>query len=263
MRKAAYLLSFVLLVVLLATLLFGAAPSWQRRGPWPDESTHNIPGLAPGKTLTHRATLQGKSAAGNPQPSPPSASNLSYQQVLPILAAIDGGLPDELKNHSPAELESLWPDWVTHHDQQTRARLTRGDEDTMVNFLVLGTSFTPQPRFTAAEFARAAGGLVPSQLSPDSSPESILLFARVDDLMRGLAHPGNNERLLFLSQFVEQQGYHPHAVFGVHPDLAERARLKGYVLANAGRVFREQERLQLLYDQARQKNNRPEDLAEV
>jgi hypothetical protein len=105
--------------------------------------------------------------------------------------------------------------------------------------------------------------MVPSQLSPDSSPESILLYARVDDLMRGLAYPGNNERLMFLSQFVEQQGYHPHAVFGGHPDLAERARLKGYILANAGRVFREQERLQLMYDQARQRNNRSEDLAEV
>ena len=263
MRKAAYVLSFVLLVVLLATLLYGAAPSWQRRLPTPDASAHNIPGLAAGKTLTQSAMFQGKSVAENPQPSPPSAINLSYQQALPILAALDGGLPEELKNHSPAELEALWPGWVTNHDQQTRARLTRGDEDTMVNFLVLGTSFTHQPRFTAAEFARAAGGLVPSQLSPDNSPESILLFARVDDLMRGLAYPGNNERLMFLSQFVEQQGYHPHAVFGVHPDLAERARLKGYVLANAGRVFREQERLQLLYDQARQKNNRPEDLAEV
>lgn len=263
MRKAAYLLSLVLLVVLLGTLLFGAVPSWQRWVPTPDASARSHPALGDGKTLVYDAMLQGKSAAENPQPSPPSASNLSYQQVLPILAAIDGGLPEELKNHSPAELETLWPDWVTHHDQQTRARLMRGDEDTMVNFLVLGTSFTQQPRFTAAEFARAAGGLTPSQLSPDSSPESILLFARVDDLMRGLAYPGNNERLMFLSQFVEQQGYHPRTVFGIHPDLAERARLKGYILANAGRVFREQERLQLMYDQARQRNNRPEDLAEV
>jgi len=207
--------------------------------------------------------FQGKSATENPQPSPPSAINLSHQQALPILAALDGGLPDELKNHSPAELESLWPDWVTRHDQQTRARLLRGDEDTMVNFLVLGTSFTQQPRLTATEFARAAGGLAPSQLSPDNSPESILLFKRVDDLMRGLASPGTNERLLFLSQLAEQQGYHPRAAYGGRPNLAERIRLKGYVLANAGRVFREQERLQILYDQARQKNGRPEDLAEV
>jgi hypothetical protein len=39
--------------------------------------------------------------------------------------------------------------------------------------------------------------------------------------------------------------------------------LKRYLLTSAGRVFREQERLQIIYDQARQKSNHPEDVAEV
>jgi hypothetical protein len=261
MCKAAYL--FILLIVLLGTLLFGAVPSWQRRVASPDGTARNILHLTAAQTPTYSAMSQGKSVAETPPPSPPSPINLSYRQALPILVALDDGLPAELKNRSPAEMEALWPGWVTHHDQQTRARLMRGDEDTMVNFLVLGTSFTRQRRLTATEFARAAGGLVPSQLSPDNSPESILLFKRVDDLLRGLANPGNNERLLFLSRLVEQQGYRPRAAYGVPPDLAQRVRLKGYVLASAGRVYREQERLQILYDQARKKNDHPEDLAEV
>ncbi len=153
--------------------------------------------------------------------------------------------------------------WLVKHDQQTRARLLRGDEDTMVNFLVLGTSFTKQPRFTALAFAKAAGGLLPGRLAPDSSVESILLFLRVDDLMRGMANPGSNERLNFLGQLVEQEGYHPRAAIGAHPNADERNRLKTYLLENVGRVFREQERLQLLYDQARQKKDHPENMAEV
>jgi hypothetical protein len=101
MRKAVYLSGFILLIVLLGANFFVASE--------------------------------------NSQPSPPSITNLSYQEVQPILAAINDGLPEELKNHTPAELETIWPGWLTTHDQQTRARLTQGDEDTMVNFLVLGT----------------------------------------------------------------------------------------------------------------------------
>jgi hypothetical protein len=169
---------------------------------------------------------QGKSVAENPPPSPPSPLNISYPEAQPILEGLDGNLlPAELKGRSPAEMAALWPDWVTRHDQETRARLMRGDEDTLVNFLVLGTSFTQQPRFTAEEFARLALEPVPSQLSPESSPEAILLLKRVDDLLRGLANPGNNERLLFLSQLVERHAYRPREALGVRPDLAERDRL--------------------------------------
>jgi hypothetical protein len=160
-------------------------------------------------------------------------------------------------------MAALWPDWVTRHDQETRARLMRGDEDTLVNFLVLGTSFTQQPRFTAEEFARLALEPVPSQLSPESSPEAILLLKRVDDLLRGLANPGNNERLLFLSQLVERHAYRPREALGVRPDLAERDRLKGYVLASVARVLREQESYQEVYEQARQREDHAEDLAVV
>lgn len=238
MRETAHQSGFILSILFVGTVAFGAA-------------------AAPG------AMAQAKSASEKAPSAQPSAVDLSYQQAQPILATLDGALPEGLKDKGPAELEAAWPDWLKHHDAETRARLTRGDEDTLVNFLVLGTSFTKQPRLTATDFARAAGGLAPLQLTPDNTPESALLFSRVDDLMRGLANPGTNERLLFASQLVEKQGYHPRAIYGSRPNLAERNRLKSYLLASAGRVFREQERLQIIYDQARQKNNHPEDVAEV
>ena len=159
MRKAAYLL--ILLTALFATIAFAESPSSQQHAP-----------------------AQSKSASGDAPSSQPTAVDLSYQQAQPILSTLDGALPAELKDKSPAQLEAAWPDWLKQHDAATRARLTRGDEDTLVNFLVLGTSFTKQPRLTAVDFARAAGGLSPTQLTPDNTQESKLLFSRVDDLMR-------------------------------------------------------------------------------
>jgi len=188
--------------------------------------------------------------------------NISYEQAQPILEALDDVLPAELKNRSPADVEAVWPGWVTRHDQEMRARLLRGEEDTLVNFLLFGTSFTRQPRLTASEFARLAPDQVPSQLSSDTSPAATLFFKRVDDLVRGLANPGNNERLLFLAQFVERQGYRPREAKGVRPDLSGRARLKAYVLANAARVVREQESFERVLEQAHRLNDRTEDFAE-
>jgi SAM-dependent methyltransferase len=191
-----------------------------------------------------------------------SVVNISYQQAQPILAVLDGDLPAELKNRSPAELEAAWPGWVTRHDQEIRARLMRGEEDTLVNFLTFGTSYTTQPRLTVVEFTRLPLNPVPSELSPDTSPAATLFLNRVDDLLRGLANPGNNERLLFFAQFMEKQGYHPREAYGVRPDLAERTRLKKYVLANAARVVREQEAFQRELERARQLKDRTEDFAE-
>jgi hypothetical protein len=85
---------------------------------------------------------------------------------------------------------------------------------------------------------------------------------QVDDLLQGLANPRNNERLLFLAQFMEKQGYHPREAYGVRPNLTERARLKTYVLANAARVVKEQESFQRELEQARQRKDRTEDFAE-
>jgi hypothetical protein len=188
--------------------------------------------------------------------------NISYQIAQPIFEALNDDLPAELKDEAPAQRESAWPGWVTHHEQEMRVRLMRGEEDTLVNLLVFGTSFTGQARLTASEFARLPFDPVSSQLSPKASPEAAVFLQRIDDLLRGLANPGNNERLLFLAQFVEKQGYRPRDAYGVRPAMAERTRLEAYVLANAVRVIREQESFQKEFEQARQLKDRTEDFAE-
>src|SRR5205085_10585436 len=73
---------------------------------------------------------------------------LSYEDAKPILEAEAEILPQELSGKSPSELALAWPKWVARHDAEIRARLAQGDEDTVVNFLLFGMSYTRQPRIT-------------------------------------------------------------------------------------------------------------------
>ncbi len=251
MRKALNLLGFVLLIDLLGTLLVGP--------------TNVVRRLNAGRALSYLGMFPAMTLAQDRQSPPHSPVDISYQQAQPILEALSENLwPAELKNRNPAEMAARWPAWVTRHDQETRARLLRGDEDTLVNFLVLGTSFTRQPPLTARQFDSLPGCRAPSSPpASDDRPECAVFVNRVDDLLRGLAKPGNNERLLFLSHLAETKGYHPRTAYGVHPDLAEQRRLRTFVLTNVTRVGNEHEQLQAEYEQARQRDDHPENVAAV
>lgn len=63
---------------------------------------------------------------------------VSYASVKPVLEAARNQLPAELKNAD----EAKWTAWSRQQDQAIRARLEQGDLDSMVNLLLLGTSFT-------------------------------------------------------------------------------------------------------------------------
>jgi len=97
-------------------------------------------------------------------------------------------LPAELKDGG----DSAWLAWARHEDKAIRARLEQGDLDSMVNLLLLGTSFTRQPRIRMEGLAEAS--------------KSGVLRARVDDLVAALRDPGNNERLVFLQSLLRNQG---------------------------------------------------------
>src|ERR1700704_22750 len=93
--------------------------------------------------------------------APGKVGYIPFAEAKPILEAMADALPAGLSEQTPEKLESLWPSWVKARDAEIRERLTRGDEDTVVNFLLFGTSFTKQPRVTSAqlrEFAGDSGG---------------------------------------------------------------------------------------------------------
>jgi SAM-dependent methyltransferase len=131
------------------------------------------------------------------EPPPAAATKvfLPFNEAGPILDAFRDSLPPELRGRGAADLKAAWTPWLSAHDAEIRARLARGDEDSIVNLLMYGTSFTGQPRVTQEEIAR--GG------APRASR---ILGRRLDDFVVVLGAPGANERLWFARQVIERQG---------------------------------------------------------
>src|SRR5713101_5206957 len=118
------------------------------------------------------------------QSSNQKAVYLSYDEAQPVLTALDEILPAELKDKNSNELARVWPTWIEHRDAEIRARLALGDEDSLVNLLLFGTSYTRQPRVTPKEIAQIAQPENrPSASAQATLPISKILQARVDDLI--------------------------------------------------------------------------------
>lgn len=139
-----------------------------------------------------------------------------FESARPVLDAFTAGLPRELVNPTP----SKWNAWNRRNDQAIRARLERGDLDTLVNFLLFGTSFTAQPRIHLPDLA--------------GQTRQGILKARVSELVRGLSAPGNNERLVLLRKLVRRNIAELDTTEG--QDNAGR-----FVLENLTRVLKEKQ----------------------
>jgi SAM-dependent methyltransferase len=134
----------------------------------------------------------------------PGKAPIPFTDARPILEAHPRDLPPDLKDQAPEALESAWPAWVARHDAGIRARLAEGDEDSLVNFWLYGTTFTALPRATEQQMA---------SFKTRAMAEDLLL-RRLDDLVAGLASPGANERLQFARQLVERQAIDPTTAAG-------------------------------------------------
>lgn len=176
------------------------------------------------------------STATPAQPSKRKAVYLGHSEAQPVLTALADILPPTLKGKSAGDLAMLWPNWIRSRDAEIRARLALGDEDSLVNLLLFGTSYTKQRRITPEEIARIAQpeSRPFSQSEAETSQLWQVLQARAGDLIRGFDAPGSNERLLFGRHIlVEKRSYDAHTVAG-------QAKLKEYLLANVARVLTEQ-----------------------
>ena len=99
-----------------------------------------LTGRGPAKAGPHVLFALAVIAAGRPAVA--TGVYATCADVRPILTALADVLPAELKAGS----ESAWTTWAVKHDKEVRARLERGDLDTIVNWLLLGTTFTSRPR---------------------------------------------------------------------------------------------------------------------
>lgn len=180
--------------------------------------------------------------------SPRQSRYITYSEAQPLLKLMDEILPAELKGKPAEEQSRIWPEWVKSQDASVRLRLRQGDEDTMINFLLFGTSFTKQPRVSADELA---------QLKQTQQTEAAGKFfnLRLEDFLRGLAVPGTNERLAFLRKLTAQPERQPNTSEG-------RARLRAYVMTNLLRVLNEQDRYNRVIEAARLQGGANEEFVE-
>ena len=107
---------------------------------------------------------------------------LSSEQARPMFEALGEPVPSV----------AAWPDWIAESDRATRARIALGDETSIVNLLLFGTSFTKEPRITSRQF--------------DGKEVTAAVRARLMDFERALAQPGGNERLQFARRLLGDGG---------------------------------------------------------
>jgi hypothetical protein len=168
------------------------------------------------------------------------ARYVRFAEAQPILSefAATGSLPPELNSLTDAQRESAWPEWIARHDKEVRARLEQGDEDTIVNWMLFGTSFTSKPPaiLGAVEGDNPAAPATAADRELILSRAVALLTARLDDLLTALANPGADERRLFARRLLERKGQR----FRTAADLdGVRQHLLGAVM----RMAQEQEQI--------------------
>jgi hypothetical protein len=143
-----------------------------------------------------------------------------------------GKLPPELNTLTPAQMATAWPVWIERHDRAIRARLEQGDEDTLVNWMLFGTSFTSRPRAVLGAVESGAAG--DQELVVRRTIE--LISARLHDLLEALASPGTDERRLFARALLQKKGLRVATV-------ADREAARDYLRAAVVRVASGQEQV--------------------
>jgi SAM-dependent methyltransferase len=128
-------------------------------------------------------------------PAPSRKVAVTFAEAQPIVHALGAQLPPPLAGLSDEQLRTAWPAWTSSRDAEIRARLQRGDEDSVVHFWLFGTSFTSKPRATSPRLA-----------SLDSGGTAALLEGRLDDLIEGMRAPGDNDRLVVARRVLERSG---------------------------------------------------------
>jgi hypothetical protein len=105
-----------------------------------------------------------------------------------------------------AERPARWSSWVESRRATVAGRVAQGEDDSLVNLLLFGTSFTREPRVTPAFLAslerewQGEGG---------SHAQDTLLRVytrRASDLVAALARPHDDERLRLARATLERRG---------------------------------------------------------
>jgi hypothetical protein len=137
-----------------------------------------------------RAALVALAALIAPAAAAQAPTRVTFEEASPVLNALPSNIPIDWRGRSPQEIARLWPSWVEQHDRDVRARLERGDEDSLVNFWLYGTSFTSHPPAVARASPLSASAL------------DDIVRSRLEDLLDRVMAPADNERVLFARRLL-------------------------------------------------------------
>jgi SAM-dependent methyltransferase len=148
-------------------------------------------------------------------------TSMPYAAARPVLEALAAAAPADLRTAAPGDGARLWDAWVARRDRAIRARLDRGDDDTLVHWLLFGTSFTAHPRVDLERPAADPGAL------------GTLIVRRAGDLAAAIARPSGDERARFARRLLEARGLR-------FDTPAARQEVVTWLLAGVRRVADEQ-----------------------
>jgi len=143
---------------------------------------------------------------------------ISLEAAQPVLEALTKEAPTDLRAIHPLDAKS-WADWVKARDREVRERLIRGEEDTLVNLLRFGVTFTREYRIDDEYLVRYG----------QSSLVNSFAENRANDLIRAWRAPNPSEGLAQMRAFVQRRGYTLATPQG-------RAAVKKYLLDNLARL---------------------------
>jgi hypothetical protein len=143
---------------------------------------------------------------------------ISYREAQPIIGGMRDSLPPELKALGAIDAVK-WNAWVHERDREIRQRLDRGEEDTLVNLLRFGVTYTKEYRIEDEYLVRYG----------NSSLVNSFARNRANDLVRALAAPNPSPGIADMRDFLVKKGFS----FKTPQD---RAKVKKHLLDNLGRM---------------------------
>jgi SAM-dependent methyltransferase len=127
-----------------------------------------------------------------------------YRDAKPVLDALRRELLPEPFRVPVAPTESMWQEWVARHDREIRARVAAGDDESVINLTLFGTTFTREPRVTEEDIADMA----------DGRGTGDLIGRRIEAIAAAMATSLDNERLQFARDVASRHGLDPRTEGG-------------------------------------------------
>jgi len=168
--------------------------------------------------LLMAALLLVRSAPAAFAQSPVRTEFIPLEAAQPTLEGLGNQAPGDLKAFHPLDAKS-WAAWVRTRDREVRDRLIRGEEDTLVNLLRFGVTFTREYRIDNEYLARYGQSTLVNSFAEN----------RANDLIRAWRAPNPSEGLAQMRAFVERRGYSLETPQG-------RTATKKYLLDNLTRL---------------------------